>query len=145
AQFGYTWAHALDTDTDYRHVLPLDSANLKQEYGNSDFDTRHNFTSFFTYDVPKAPWASGWSGRLVNGWQVSTLFSFHTGQPFGGSPRPGQDQVIANPFAGVSHAFNKNGVTWINPAAFCTPIAAGGTDPNCLPNIASGNLTRNKY
>jgi hypothetical protein len=53
--------------------------------------------------------------------------------------------VIANPFAGVSHAFNKSGVTWINPAAFCTPIAAGGTDPTCLPNLPLGNLTRNKY
>jgi hypothetical protein len=143
-QFAYTWAHALDMDTDYRHVLPLDSSNLKAEYGNGDFDTRHNFTSFFTYEVPKASWASGWSSRLVNGWEVSTLISLHSGQPFGGSPRPGQD-VIANPFAGVSHAFNKSGVTWINPAAFCTPIAAGGTDPTCLPNLPLGNLTRNKY
>ena len=143
-QFAYTWAHALDMDTDYRHVLPLDSTNLKAEYGNSDFDTRHNFTSFFTYEVPKASWANGWSSRLVNGWEVSTLISLHGGQPFGGSPRPGQD-VIANPFAGVSHAFSKSGVTWINPAAFCTPIAAGGTDPTCLPNLPLGNLTRNKY
>jgi TonB dependent receptor len=140
AQFAYTWAHALDMDTDYRHVLPLDSTNLKAEYGNSDFDTRHNFTSFFTYDVPKAHWASGWSGRIVNGWQVSTLISLHSGQPFGGSPRPGLD-VIANPFAGVSHAFSKSGVTWINPNAFCTPGAAGCTGPtNPL-----GDLTRNKY
>jgi hypothetical protein len=140
AQFSYTWAHALDMDTDYRHVLPLDSSNLKAEYGNGDFDTRHNFTSFFTYDVPKAPWANGWSGRIVNGWQVSSLLSFHSGQPFGGSPRPGLD-VIANPFAGVSHAFNKGGVTWINPSAFCTPGAAGCTGPT----DPLGDLTRNKY
>jgi len=140
AQFAYTWAHALDMDTDYRHVLPLDSANLKQEYGNSDFDTRHNFTSFFTYDVPKASWASGWSGKLVNGWQVSTLISLHSGQPFGGSPRPSQNQVIADPFAGVSHAFSKSGVTWINPKAF----VSAGTDP--VTGIAlPGNVTRNKY
>ena len=139
AQFAYTWAHALDMDTDYRHVLPLDSANLKQEYGNGDFDTRHNFTSFFTYDVPKASWASGWSGRLVNGWQVSTLISLHSGQPFGGSPRPSLNQV-ADPFAGVSHAFSKSGVTWINPSAF----VSAGTDP--VTGIAlPGNVTRNKY
>ena len=140
AQFAYTWAHALDMVTDYRHVLPLDSSNLKAEYGNGDFDTRHNFTSFFTYDVPKAPWANGWAGRIVNGWQVSSLLSFHSGQPFGGSPRPGLD-VIANPFAGVSHAFNKGGVTWINPNAFCTPGAVGCTGPT----DPLGDLTRNKY
>ena len=139
AQFAYTWAHALDMDTDYRHVLPLDSANLKQEYGNGDFDTRHNFTTFFTYDVPKAPWASGWSGKVVNGWQVSTLLSLHSGQPFGGSPRPGLNQ-IADPFAGVSHAFKKSGVTWINPNAF----VSAGTDPvTGIP--LPGNVTRNKY
>jgi hypothetical protein len=113
---------------------------LKAEYGNSDFDTRHNFTSFFTYDVPKAPWASGWSGRIVNGWQVSSLLSFHSGQPFGGSPRPGLN-VTGDPFAGVSHAFSKSGVTWINPSVFCTPGAAGCSGPtNPL-----GDLTRNKY
>ena len=39
--------------------------------------------------------------------------------------RPGYDQ-IANPFAGVSHAFNKSGVTWINPAAF-VPVSGEGT------------------
>jgi hypothetical protein len=140
AQFAYTWSHALDMDTDYRHVLPLDSTNLKAEYGNGDFDTRHNFTSFFTYDVPKASWASGWSGRIVNGWQVSTLLSFHSGQPFGGSPRPGLN-VTGDPFAGVSHAFSKNGVTWINPSVFCTPGAAGCAGPtNPL-----GDLTRNRY
>jgi len=139
-QFAYTWAHALDMDTDYRHVLPLDSSNLKAEYGNSDFDTRHNFTSFFTYDVPKAGWTHGWSDRLVNGWQVSTLISLHSGQPFGGSPRPGLN-VTGDPFAGVSHAFNKSGVTWINPSVFCTPGAAG-----CLgPTNPLGDLTRNKY
>jgi hypothetical protein len=113
---------------------------LKAEYGNSDFDTRHNFTSFFTYDVPKAPWANGWAGRIVNGWQVSSLLSFHSGQPFGGSPRPGLN-VTGDPFAGVSHAFNKSGVTWINPNVFCTPGAAGCAGPtNPL-----GDLTRNKY
>jgi hypothetical protein len=140
AQFAYTWAHALDMDTDYRHVLPLDSTNLKAEYGNGDFDTRHNFTSFFTYDVPKAAWATGWSGRIINGWQVSSLLSFHSGQPFGGSPRPGLN-VTGDPFAGVSHAFHKTGVTWINTSVFCTPGAAGCSGPtNPL-----GDLTRNKY
>jgi hypothetical protein len=140
AQFAYTWAHALDMATDYRHVLPLDSANLKQEYGNSDFDTRHNFTSFFTYDVPKASWAHGWATKLLNDWQVSTLISLHSGQPFGGSPRPSLNQVIADPFAGVSHAFSKSGVTWINPNAF----VSAGTDPvTGIP--LPGNVTRNKY
>jgi hypothetical protein len=68
------------------------------------------------------------------------LLSLHSGQPFGGSPRPGLN-VTGDPFAGVSHAFHKTGVTWINPSVFCTPGAAGCAGPtNPL-----GDLTRNKY
>ena len=142
SQFAYTWGHELDEVSEYRAVFPLDSTNLKQEYGNGDFDTRHNFTSQLTYDIPGASWGPK---MLTHGWELSSLVSFHTGQPFnitGGFSRPGMD-LVANPFKGVSHAFSKTlpGVQWVNPAAFCVPGAAGcaGTaDPN-------GNLSRNKY
>jgi hypothetical protein len=142
SQFAYTWGHELDEVSEYRAVFPLDSTNLKQEYGNGDFDTRHNFTSQLTYDIPGASWGPK---ILTHGWELSSLLSFHTGQPFnitGGFSRPGMD-LIANPFTGVSHAFSKTlpGVQWVNPAAFCTPGAAGCTGPTD-PN---GNLTRNKY
>jgi hypothetical protein len=51
--------------------------------------------------------------------------------------------LIANPFAGVSHHFSAagGGEQWVNPAAFCTPGSAncpGTTSPN-------GNLSRNKF
>jgi hypothetical protein len=42
--------------TEYRGVIPLDSFNLKAEYGNADFDTRHNFTAAWTYEIPGASW-----------------------------------------------------------------------------------------
>jgi hypothetical protein len=51
-QFGYTWAHALDVTSQYRGEVPLDSYNLKAEYGNGDYGTRRNFTTTLTYDVP---------------------------------------------------------------------------------------------
>ncbi len=68
--------------------------------------------------------------------------TFHGGQPID-QTRTGYD-IIGNPFAGVSHAFNKSGVTWINPAAFCLPAADGGTSPCSGPNIFGGNLRRNQ-
>jgi hypothetical protein len=146
SQFVYTWAHALDDMTEYRGEIPLDSFNLKQEYGNSDFDTRNNFTAFLAYDVPGASWGPK---LLTHGWQVSSIVNFHGGQPFNpsgtdpsGTQRPGLD-VIANPFAGVNHTFSaaNSGEQWINPAAFCVPGAAGCTGPT-NPN---GDLSRNKY
>ncbi len=48
SQFSFTWAHALDDVTEYRGAIPLDSFNLAQEYGSSDFDTRLNFTAFWS-------------------------------------------------------------------------------------------------
>ena len=142
AQFGYTWAHALDEVTEYRGVIPFDSFNLGQEYGNSDFDTRHNFTSFWTYDIPGS---SHGPSVLTHGWQLSSLWSFHGGQPFNfnaGTQRPGLN-LVSDPFAGVSHSFNPAlpGVQWVNPNAFCVPGSAGcpgTTDP-------SGNLARNRF
>ncbi len=134
-QFTYTWAHGLDDMTAYRGTLPQDSFNLKGDYGNMDFDTRHNFTAALNYDLPLA---SRWK-PLLNGWALSSLLSFHTGQPFTvfssndttgtGEGEQRADQ-IGDPYAGVTHAFSKSGVSWLNPAAFADPAPGTlGTSP----------------
>jgi hypothetical protein len=141
-QFSYTLSHELDTVTAYRGVIPQDSFDLGAEYGNGDFDTRHNFTAAFTYEIPGAHWGPK---ILTHGWQLNTLLSLHSGQPFnpnGDTSRPGLD-LIADPFTGVSHTFSaaNGGEPWVNPAAFCTPGAAGCTGPT----DPAGNLSRNKF
>jgi hypothetical protein len=129
----------LDEISEYRGQILTDATNRLLDYGNSDFDTRNLFTINFTYDVPKAPWAtSGWSKRVFNDWQVSSVMNWHSGQP-SDEGRLGLD-LIGNPYAGVSHSFDKTipGVQWWNPAAFCNP---GGT---ACPGTAD-NLSRNKF
>jgi len=142
SQFAYTWGHAFDMATDYRHVLPQDSFNLKGEYSNSDWDTRHSFTAYFTYDIPGSAHGPKW---LTHGWQVNSLWSFHTGQPtnlfaladttgnFDDQQRP---NLVGDPFAGASHKFSKaaGGAPWINVNAFAQP--APGT---------FGDLRRNQF
>jgi hypothetical protein len=145
-QFGYTWSHSLDEVSQYRAVV-ADSSAIKVDYGNSDNDTRHLFTTSISYEVPKAPWAHGWSSYLVNGWQVSSLLNFHTGQPWNVT-LPFQN-LVGDPFKSdsnftVNHSFTRNiiqggqstgpGVQWVNPDAF-TAAAPG----------SFGNLARNKY
>jgi hypothetical protein len=51
----------------------------------------------------------------------------------------------------VSHSFNKSGVTWISPAAFCLPPIDGGPAyntpgacPISAPNVFGGTLRRNQ-
>jgi len=146
SQFAFTWAHELDIMTEYRGSVLFSAADPKLDYGSGDFDTRHNFTTFLTYDIPGS---SHGPKILTHGWQISSLWSFHSGQPFNynaGTQRPGLD-LIANPFAGVSHTFSKAlggttpGEQWVNPAAFCIPGAVscpGPTDP-------AGDLGRNAF
>src|SRR5580658_569018 len=79
SQFSYTWAHELDTMSEYRGSIQFDYRNPKLDYGSGDFDTRQNFTAFWTYDVPGSEHGPT---ILTHGWQVSGLMSFHGGQPF---------------------------------------------------------------
>jgi hypothetical protein len=126
SQFTYTWAHGLDDMTQYRGTLPQDSMNLKADYGSMDYDTRHNFTAVLNYALPNASRLK----PLSNGWELSSLVSLHTGQPFSvfsSNDTSGTDEgaqradLIGDPYAGVSHSFNKNGVSWLNQAAFADP------------------------
>jgi len=132
SQLTYTWAHDLDDMTQFRGVIPQNSFNLKGDYGNSDYDTRHKFTGFLTYDLPNASRGK----RLLDGWQLSSMMTFYTGMPFSvfaSSDNTGteEEEVRANqigdPFAGVNHSIVHDPVTgtiyeqWINAAAFTDP------------------------
>jgi hypothetical protein len=136
AQFAYTYSHELDEVTEYRGSIPFDSFNLWEDYGSGDFDTRHNFTAFFNWEIPGSSHGPRW---LTNGWVVSSEITLHSGQPFNfpgpdpsGTQRPGLD-LVSNPFAGVSHTFQKGvGELWVNPAAF---IAVNGP----------GDVSRNEF
>jgi len=131
SQFAYAWAHSLDDMTNYQGALPQNSFELKADYGNSDFDTRHNFTALLSYNLPGRSTGPQW---LLQGWQVSGLLSFHTGQPFtvftetdnsGTNELVQRVNQVGDPFAGVSHKMvTANGtkfVQWVNPAAFALP------------------------
>jgi hypothetical protein len=141
SQFAYTWAHELDTMTEYRGAVQFDYTRPKLDYGSGDFDTRQNFTAFLNYDIPGS---SHGPKILTHGWQLSSLLTFHGGQPFNfnaGTQRPGLN-LVSDPFAGVSHSFSvaQGGLQWVNPNAFCTPGPGcpGTTDP-------AGNVARNAF
>ena len=135
SQIGYTWSHALDEISEYRAAIQDDLHNLKADYGNSDFDTRHLFTVGFDYQIPGS---SHGPSILSHGWEVSSLMNFHTGQPFDetlplGDPSSPFDpsteylRLLSNPFSGINHSFSaaNGGEVWINPAAFCTAPCSG--------------------
>src|SRR5262249_22256228 len=77
--FGYTWSHALDEISEYRAAIADDAFKTKRDYGSGDYDTRHLFTTNITYAVPSS---SRGPKFLTQGWELTSLMNWHTGQPY---------------------------------------------------------------
>lgn len=59
--------------------FPVDQ---KEEHGRSDFDVRHNIVASATWDLPFFRSQKSWEGKLIGGWQVSTIVTYNTGFPW---------------------------------------------------------------
>ena len=138
-QAAYTWSHSFDDVTSYRGALPQDSTNFKGDYGPGDFDSRNTVVGLLSYNVP----GSEHLKLLSKGWQLNSLFTLHSGNPFSvfsSADTSGTDDGVqrANSVAGVSPyaGFKKEKVNanWLNPAAFVD------ADPGTF-----GNTGRNAY
>jgi hypothetical protein len=91
-QGAYTWSHALDNASDPldaaagNRTLPRNSFNLHGEYGNSDFDVRQRVSLNFMYQPNlgrgRAYLNHGFAGRFMEGWEISGITTFQTGQPY---------------------------------------------------------------
>ena len=119
----YTYGHALansgTTLSGANGLYLRDPSNWATSYASASWDIRHNFTTGLTYDIPFGRGrqfgsnVSGLVNEIAGGWQVNSILTFHTGQPF---------TLRANGCQGV---FN-NG---------CSPDAVIGADPNAAPSI----------
>jgi hypothetical protein len=83
----YTWSHAIDDVSDIIATagappLPQDGSNLRAERGNASFDIRHRFSGSLIVDLPFYKNSRKGAGILLGGWQISTIFTARTGQPF---------------------------------------------------------------
>lgn len=141
SQLSYVWAHALDQGTGLIPYLPQNSYDLRAEYGNSDLDQRQSFSGYVNYAIPGS---SRGPYKLTHGWELNSLISFHTGNPYSpvsssntsgnGEYADRADATGVSPYAGVSHSIVNGLVQWFNPAAF--------TDP---PQGQYGTLRRGQY
>ncbi len=137
-RLNYTLGHAMDNASEARNTLPMNSANINQDWGNATFDVRHIISAGFTYNLP----AVGTS-RLGDGWQFNVISTVQSGTPFnivvgtdvdGTGDRQDRPNLVGDPFSNIPAS--PNGLTqyYFNPAAFAIPAA--GT---------FGNLARNAY
>ena len=135
---GYTWAHALDYACDNwgcGQGLPLDSHNLRAQYGSSDWDIRHRFTLSLTYALPgvKSP------GHILEDWSINAITALQTGQPW-------YPQDLSNDFSGtnVISATSGHGEQWNfagSPSDFQSSQnaipCASGSGPSALGGCAT--------
>jgi hypothetical protein len=83
----YTWSHAIDDVSD---VFPIagapaiaqDSANLRAERASANFDVRHRLAASLVWHLPFFRNSPGVTRRLLNDWQIASVFQMQTGQPF---------------------------------------------------------------
>jgi hypothetical protein len=86
--FNYSWSHALDeisngglldlgpAGTDF--LTPVNPNNIRQNYGNADYDVRQNITASYVLTLPYF----GGPKPLTDGWEASGTVFHHTGFPF---------------------------------------------------------------
>ncbi len=72
----YTWSKSLDTNSlNSSGFAVQDGYNIPNEYGLSDFDTRHRFVLSATYELRSSGQA------LTRGWQLATIIQAQSGNP----------------------------------------------------------------
>jgi hypothetical protein len=166
----YTWSHCLDTVSN-GGFLPFSALGiisplpgmLGRQYGNCDYDIRHNVNANYVYELPVHA-RNALLAKIVNGWQLSGTFFYHSGVPFtvqsapysanghgivqGGGPqfasvRQGVPLYQQDPVPGVTQP---GAIQWLNPDAFVSTVdpstgaCAGGDSP---ATCQIGNLGRN--
>ncbi len=133
----YTWARSFDDSSSA--TTPMNSLNLRQDWGLSSFDVRNTLTGFASYVVPKF---TNFAPRLTQGFQINALYNFSGGQPINilvgtnpsGSGEASRDRP--NRVAGVAPFVTRTTTasssartySYLNKAAWSTP--ATGTFGN---------------
>lgn len=165
ANVSYTYSHALDEGSGlglfFNGNNPLDPG---QSYGNSDFDRTHVLTFSYIYTLPKFSSFHGAADRMLNGWGMSGITTFESGQPYSiidfsgavGSIFFSNNDFITNPIVplapgqtvgsaqtghtGAGFAANGQPIPGLNPAAFAPQFLQPGQDgvPPCDPTGGPG-------
>ncbi len=112
----YTWSHTLDEQSGlglfYNGNNPL---NLGSGYGNADFDRTHITNFIYTYQLPHLNSSNKLLAGFVNGWQLSGLTVFQSGQPF-------SVEDYSGTIGSLYYGYGNDGIT--NPII---PLAPGFT------------------
>ena len=153
SQVSYTWSKSLDNasgtyglDGSIGAGGEIQPYNPRYTYGPSNFSRKHNFRASGTYEIPFQ--GNGALGKLIQGWAVTGIYSYLSGNPF--SPAPAAGSVYSGgptPALGQADAVagckvypdNQTRTNWFNPGCFAMPTLGlyGHAQRNSLvgPNL----------
>lgn len=138
----YTWSHSIDdVSRNANGIVVPDSLDVVSGRGNSDFDARHRFVVNAIYDLPFK------GNRAISGWEVATIVSAQTGNPFDivvpGSGITGVGNTVTPIVLGPINVTGNPLGQWIAP----TGVDASGNPSFAntfqIPTNTLGNLGRN--
>ncbi len=159
----YTYGHALansgTTLSGSSGFYYKDPRNISGSYSNAAWDIRHNFTTGLSYDIPFGRGkqyggnVNGFLNAIAGGWQMNSIITFHSGQPFtlratgcqgvfsqGCSPDP-----VSGKDPNAAPANGRNPGQWFNTANVTAPAAftegALGLQTNYGPPTRSVDLS----
>ena len=172
----YTFSHCLDEVSNggllsfsSQGILSPLPGELSRDYGDCDYDVRHNVTAYGVYRIPFAS-PNRVARTFLGGWSVSATAILHSGLPFSvlsqpytangngifqnSGPQfarrvPGVPVYRKAPYAGVTVAGTRQ---WLNPAAFVSVVdpstgaCSGGDSPaDCQFGDAGRNTVRGPH
>lgn len=160
ANVSYTWSHTLDEGSGFGLFFNGNNPNdLRNAYASSDFDRTHVLTFNYVYTVPKIASFHGFADKLANGWGISGITTFQSGQPYSiidfsgsvGSLFFSQNDFLTNPIvplapgqtvssAQTGHVGSVPGSPALNPTAFAPQFLQPGQNgvPPCDPTGGPG-------
>jgi hypothetical protein len=139
--FNYTLSHSIDNSSGAESgagdsgAILQDAFNVNAFRGSSDFDSRHNITADALYELPFGHGkrllgnANKFVNEIVGGWEISTIFRYHSGLPStisanGAYPTNYENSALVNLLSGSTNNYGKfvdnNGV----PSLFANTSAA---------------------
>jgi hypothetical protein len=109
ALVSYTWSHSLDLNSgDVASPwggasvgIPSNLYNIKQEYGDSDFDIRQSLSAAVTYNVPTPQIANSLARGVLRNWSIDGISSARSGTPFNVLYQPADPGLFTTPQGGA--------------------------------------------
>jgi hypothetical protein len=81
-QGNYRFSKSIDTSSFGRGAQQTEPSNQELERGPSDFDIKHNLVVSGIYRIPFFNDGRGIVGKLLGGFELNGIFSYHSGFPF---------------------------------------------------------------